>query len=193
LSIKIVAQKRQNAFSRSLQLSKGLPLKKTRAVGYADGCFPAIGEDRGVGGVFQKILFVCVGNICRSPTAEVLLRHARPDLQVSSAGLQALVDNPIEPTAGVLLFEHGLDGVGHRGRQTTPQLLVDADLILVMERKHLAEISRDAPQVSGKTFLVGKWRGNCEIPDPYRQQRPAFEHVYALLEDCVAGWAPYLR
>jgi protein-tyrosine phosphatase len=145
--------------------------------------------------VFRKILFVCVGNICRSPTAEVVMRHAlgRDDMDIGSAGLQAMAGHPIEPTAGLLLREHGLDGGAHVARQATPALLAAADLILVMQRKHLAEITRDLPEVSGKVFLLGKWRGNCEVPDPYRQQRVAFEHVYDVIADGVASWVPYLR
>ena len=60
-------------------------------------------------------------------------------------------------------------------------------------RAHQARIVRDAPQASGKTLLLGKWRGDLEIPDPYRQQRPAFEHVLRLIDESVAGWRPYLR
>ncbi|SEM44902.1 protein-tyrosine phosphatase [Pseudoxanthomonas sp. GM95] len=143
--------------------------------------------------MFRKVLFVCVGNICRSPTAEVLLRHARPELKVGSAGLHALVDHPLDAKAAELLGMHGLDGSAHRARQLTPDLLAAADLILVMERHHHEQILREAPQFSGKTFLAGKWRGSCEIPDPYRKSRAAFEHVYSELDASVASWLPYLR
>lgn len=145
--------------------------------------------------MFRNILFVCVGNICRSPTAEALMRHrlGRDDIAVASAGLQALVGRPIDATAGLLLREHGLDADAHRARQATASLLTGADLVLVMERRHLLDIGRDVPQASGKVFLLGKWRDGREIPDPYRQQRPAFEHAYRQIEDCVASWTPYLR
>jgi len=145
--------------------------------------------------VFRKVLFVCVGNICRSPTAEVLLRHqvgSRPGVEVSSAGLQAMVGRPMDDTAAALLREAGLDPDAHRARQATPSVLAAADLILVMEQSHLARIAREVPQVSGKTFLLGKWDG-CEIPDPYRQQRIAFEHVYGLIDSAVARWAPHIK
>lgn len=144
--------------------------------------------------MFRKLLLVCVGNICRSPTAEIVLRDALDSgFDVSSAGLQALVDKPLDPTAADLLRERGLDPALHRARQLTPALLGAADLVLVMERAHQARILRDAPQASGKTLLLGKWRGDMEIPDPYRQQRPAFEHVLRLIDDSVSGWRPYLR
>ena len=146
--------------------------------------------------MFKKLLLVCVGNICRSPTAEILMRHrlqGRAGVEVASAGLQALVGRPIDPTAAELLREAGLDPDGHRARQASPSVLAAADLVLVMEQAHLSRITREVPQVSGKTFLLGKWRGGREIPDPYRQQRAAFEHVYGLIDDCVAGWAPYIK
>ncbi|MEZ0471185.1 low molecular weight protein-tyrosine-phosphatase [Luteimonas salinilitoris] len=145
--------------------------------------------------MFRKILLVCVGNICRSPTAEILMRHMinRDDVEIASAGLKALVDKPIDPTAQQLLLERGLDGTSHRARQVNPRLLVESDLILAMEHRHLASIGRDLPQVSGKLFLLGKWRDGCEIHDPHRQQRPAFEHVCGQIEDCVASWKRYIQ
>lgn len=145
--------------------------------------------------VFKKLLVVCVGNICRSPTAEILLRQTlrdRDGVQVSSAGLQAMVGRPIDDTAADVLREHGMDPDGHRARQATPEILAAADLILVMEKAHVARVIRDAPQVSGKTMLLGRW-DSLEVPDPYRQQRIAFEHVYALIEKSVSSWSKYIK
>ncbi|KAF1699989.1 low molecular weight protein-tyrosine-phosphatase [Pseudoxanthomonas suwonensis] len=146
--------------------------------------------------MFRKILFVCVGNICRSPTAELLMRRrlqGRSNVEVSSAGLQALVGRPVDPQAATLLRENGIDPDSHVARQATPSVLVAADLVLVMEQSHHARIVREVPQVSGKTFLLGKWRGQQEIPDPYRQHREAFQHVYRLIDDCVDSWVPYIK
>lgn len=140
--------------------------------------------------MFKNILVVCIGNICRSPSAEVMLRNALAGkgIQVTSAGLGALVDHGIDATAQELLVEHGLDGSAHRARQVTPQVLSGADLVLVMEKKHLKRIMEIAPEASGKSFLLGKWNEDREIPDPYRQQRPAFEHVYRLMAEGVESW-----
>ena len=145
--------------------------------------------------MFNKVLLVCIGNICRSPTAEILMRHQlrdRAGVHVSSAGLQALVGRPIDETAGELLREKGHDPGSHRGRLATPSVLSAADLVLVMEQSHVARIAREVPQVSGKTFLLGHWDGRAEIPDPYRQQRPAFEHVYRLMAEGVESWKRYV-
>jgi protein-tyrosine phosphatase len=144
--------------------------------------------------VFHRILIVCIGNICRSPTAEFLFRRAFAGrgIECGSAGLGALVDKPMDPLAQALLAEHGMDGSAHRARQLTPALLREADLVLAMEQGHIASMRRLAPEASGKVMLLDKWGAGQDIPDPYRQQRAAFEHVYDLIERGVAGWQPYL-
>lgn len=123
-----------------------------------------------------------------------MLRHAviGKGVQVSSAGLGALVDHGIDATAQQLLLERGLDGGAHRARQISNTILAQADLVLTMERKHVRRITEIAPEASGKTFLLGKWQQEREIPDPYRQQRAAFEHVYTLMAEGVQSWVKYL-
>lgn len=145
--------------------------------------------------MFKRILMVCVGNICRSPTAEFLLRERlqHADVQVASAGLSAMVGYSMEATAAQVMREHGVDGSSHRARQLTPAILHESDLVLVMEKSHVAAVGRMAPEASGKVFLLGKWQDDTRIPDPYGQQRPAFDHVYQLIERGVAGWLPHLQ
>lgn len=150
--------------------------------------------------MFRRILVVCIGNICRSPTAEFLLRESLQQsgvppaaVQVASAGLSAMRGYPIEDTAAQVLREHGVDGAGHRARQLTPAMLRDADLVLAMEKSHVAAIGRMAPETSGKVFLLGKWQDDTPVPDPYGQQREAFDHVYQLIERGVAAWLPHLQ
>jgi protein-tyrosine phosphatase len=144
--------------------------------------------------MFRSILVVCVGNICRSPTAELLLRQRLEgnDVQIGSAGLAALAGKPIDPQALDVLVSHGLDGSAHRSRQIDDGLIRHADLILAMEQAHVDAITRRAPHVRGRTFLLGKWQNDRPIPDPYRQQRAAFEHVYRLIDGAVADWIPHL-
>ena len=94
----------------------------------------------------------------------------------------------MDQLALALLSEHGVDGSAHVARQLDDDMLQRADLILVMEKRHAAAITRTAPQASGKTFVLGKWQGDLAIPDPYRQRRAAFEHVYRLIDDSVSSW-----
>ncbi|MCQ4319138.1 low molecular weight protein-tyrosine-phosphatase [Stutzerimonas stutzeri] len=145
--------------------------------------------------MFQNILIVCVGNICRSPAAEALLAHKLEGkgLTISSAGIGALVGNPMDKTAHEVLSDHGVEHTSHRARQVDSKMLHRADLILVMEQSHIQRIRQIAPEVHGKTFLLGKWLDDTEIPDPYRQSKPAFEHVHSLLTQSVESWLPYLR
>lgn len=142
----------------------------------------------------KKILIVCIGNICRSPTAESLMREAlsRPDIDVKSAGLAAMVDYPIEPTAQSVLEEHGHLPMDHKAMQLTRQSVSGADLILVMEKRHVSGVLSIAPEARGKVFLLGKWQDDREISDPYRQGKPAFLHAYALIEEAVHAWAQRL-
>lgn len=145
--------------------------------------------------MFKNILVVCIGNICRSPTAEYMLKDKlanKPGLTIHSAGLGALVDKPIDATAGAILLENGIDPSPHKARQLRSELLLGADLILAMEPSHLKGISDIAPQVSGKAFLLGKWSNNDAVPDPYRKSREAFDHVYKQMDKFTDDWLKYL-
>ncbi|MDN3554927.1 low molecular weight protein-tyrosine-phosphatase [Halomonas maura] len=145
--------------------------------------------------MFQRILVVCVGNVCRSPVAAAMLRRALPDRDISSAGLGALVDQGVAPTARELAEADGLDVSQHEARQLTPAMLQEADLVLVMtegQRRAVADLS---PAVLGKTMLLGRWLDDGqgrEIPDPYRRSREVFVHVHQLLDEATSSWTSKL-
>ncbi|WP_259756625.1 low molecular weight protein-tyrosine-phosphatase [Pseudomonas sp. GCEP-101] len=145
--------------------------------------------------MFKNVLVICAGNICRSPTAEHLLRRhlAGADIRVSSAGLTAVVGHPIEPHAFATLQRHGQQPHEHQARQLTAELLQAADLVLTMEQRHLQDLFRQFPESRGKSFLLGKWQHDREIPDPYRQGQAAFEHAYALIEEGADAWSRRLQ
>lgn len=142
--------------------------------------------------MFDSILVVCTGNICRSPIGERLLQQLLPDKKISSAGIGALVDKPADSSAIEVSEKHGLSLVGHKGTQFTPELGRKYDLILVMDKGHIDKITQMAPEVRGKTMLLGHWLGQKEIPDPYRQSLDAFEFVYQLIEQACNCWATKL-
>src|SRR5215218_7200703 len=100
----------------------------------------------------QRILTLCIGNICRSPLAQVLLAREFPQRTVWSAGLGALVGEPADPISVALAAERGMDLSGHRAQQVNLQMCQRADLILVMEQHQSAELERRYPLVRGKVF-----------------------------------------
>ncbi|MCG7538917.1 low molecular weight protein-tyrosine-phosphatase [Pseudoalteromonas sp. OF7H-1] len=144
--------------------------------------------------MFDSVLMVCAGNICRSPTAEYLLKNklSGKNVAVSSAGLTALEGKAADALAQELAKEQGIDMSEHQGRQLIGTLVAQNSLILVMEQRHLTDLCSRYPQARGKTFLLGKWIGDKEIPDPYRQSREAFEHVYELIDSACGAWQQYL-
>ncbi len=141
---------------------------------------------------FDSILVVCIGNICRSPTAERLLKQALPHKTISSAGISALAGHAADDTATAVADQNGVSLEGHVARQLTRELCQQHDLILVMEQQHIDAVTRIAPEVRGKTMLYGHWIKR-DIPDPYRQSREAFEFTYDLLADATQAWAQRLK
>lgn len=143
--------------------------------------------------MFNKILVVCVGNICRSPTAERLLKSYQPNLIVESAGLGALVGKGADEHATSVAQAHNLSLDGHVARQVSGRMCRDYDLILAMEKRHIHALCELAPEMRGKVMLFGHWDGEREIPDPYRKSREAFEAVYTLLDQSAQQWAQALK
>ncbi|WP_261817986.1 arsenate reductase/protein-tyrosine-phosphatase family protein [Vibrio gallicus] len=137
--------------------------------------------------MFNKILVVCIGNICRSPIGEEILKQAFPAKQVTSAGLGALVDKPADDNSVKVSKVHGIDLSAHKARQITADMIAENDLILVMEKRHIDAITKLAPAARGKTMLYGHWL-NKEIPDPYKKSYEAFEHVYDLVDKSAKEW-----
>lgn len=143
--------------------------------------------------MFNHILVLCVGNICRSPVAEALLQASLPDKTIESAGLAALVGHKADPIAAELAKQAGVDLSQHQARQVNTELLRQADLILVMSEGQRAQVRATDLAAAGKTMLLGHWLpGKPDIPDPYKKSREAFEHVHELLQRSVQAWLPRL-
>lgn len=139
----------------------------------------------------NSVLVICMGNICRSPVGEMLLRQFCPHLTVGSAGLSALVGHDMYPLAREVALEKQLPITPHQARQLTTDLCQTCDLLLVMEKKHLELVNRIVPEMRGKTLLFGHWNGR-DIPDPYRKDRNFFVKVHQMLDDAASDWARVL-
>jgi glycine hydroxymethyltransferase len=105
----------------------------------------------------KTILFLCTGNICRSPMAEGLFRHAikgRGEFRVLSAGLGALDGQPPSPHSVQAMKEIGIDITHQRSRALTAELVRSADFILGMTHSHVDTVALLYPQAMEKTFLL---------------------------------------
>ena len=105
----------------------------------------------------RTILFVCTGNVCRSPMAEGLFRHAlgkRDDFRVLSAGVGAIDGQPPSVHAVHALSEVGIDISQNRSRRLTPELVQQADYIFCMTRGHVETINLIFPAATEKTFVL---------------------------------------
>ncbi|SBT08622.1 phosphotyrosine-protein phosphatase [Candidatus Accumulibacter aalborgensis] len=142
--------------------------------------------------MFNTILVVCTGNICRSPVAEYLLRQELESSvcwegRVVSAGIGALVNHPADETAQAMMQARGLDLGAHRATQLTIEHLRQADLVLVMEKHHRQAIFALDPTARGKTFLLGHWIDG-DIPDPYQRGEQAHTDAVKLIDAAIKPW-----
>ncbi|MEN4474065.1 low molecular weight phosphatase family protein [Mycolicibacterium cosmeticum] len=107
------------------------------------------------------VLFVCTGNICRSPTAERLAAAAAdamniPQFTAASAGTRAVVAHPMHPEAARVLERLGGDPSGFAARQLSPRIAGEADLLLTMTAAHRDAVLELAPRQLRKTFTLAE-------------------------------------
>lgn len=109
--------------------------------------------------MFNHILVLCTGNICRSPVVEAMLKAGLPGKTLESAGLGALVGRPKDPSAAALAQQAGLDVSQYKARQATTAMLRNADLILVMsEGQKSREAFAHAHQLLEKAVAAWLYR-----------------------------------
>jgi protein-tyrosine-phosphatase len=122
----------------------------------------------------KTTLFVCTGNICRSPMAVGFLREKlhkaglEGEYRVHSAGVWGLEGQPATPYACEVMAKRGIDISDHRSHDITPADVEEADLILTMTRGQAEAISVEFPQHAHKVHLLSEMAGrHYDIQDPY--------------------------
>ena len=140
----------------------------------------------------QSILVVCVGNICRSPMAEYLLKQDYPQLTIESAGISGLSGHPADDKAQLCMQHLGIDISGHIAKKLNAEHLKKADLILVMSKNQQAYIEQTWPFAKGKVFRLGHWQGQ-NVPDPYKHDQAFFDETCHNIQSYVSDWQSHLK
>lgn len=146
----------------------------------------------------QSVLFVCKGNICRSPLGEVCLRalarQAGRSLTIRSAGLETTPGKPAHLKAQATALENGLSLETHATTQVHAELLDKSDLIIVMEVAQKDRIHGLYPNTRGKVVLLGRFdsTGPLEIADPYSGTSEDFRSCYRQVKRCCEALAARL-
>ncbi|MEC9367855.1 MAG: low molecular weight protein-tyrosine-phosphatase [Pseudomonadota bacterium] len=144
----------------------------------------------------QRLLFVCLGNICRSPMAEGVFRSIAAEagiggLQVDSAGTGDWhVGNPPDARATRAARARGVDISGQRARQVSVDDFDSFDIILAMDSANMAHLRALVPHGSHKVRLFLEFApesGESDVPDPYSGGADGFERALDLIEAASRG------
>ena len=139
-----------------------------------------------------NILFICTGNICRSPMAEYLLQDMayknNVNISVRSAGTGAVVGAPVHAYIKLLLEKDGIDCNKHKARQISLKIIAESDLILVMEDYHKYTVNHLFPCSCGKTFLLSEYLSFGGIPDPINKQFEEFLIIQNMIKKGLQSW-----
>lgn len=149
----------------------------------------------------RSFVFVCFGNIMRSPMAAALFRQAiaiRPELitNISSTGLNATPGKPAHPWAISAAQEFGISLAEHQALLLTRRMVDEADAILAMDFQNQVELLSRFPHAAGKFFMLGTYlnsgTSSIEIRDPFFGDLDETRRCYRLLQTCVQNLATSL-
>ena len=145
--------------------------------------------------VSPSVLFVCLGNICRSPTAEGVFKQLAQqnglELKVDSAGTSGYRDNaPPDKRSQQVALDKGYDLSNLKCRKVSEQDFVDFDYIIAMDESNLRQLKRKCPsELQHKISLFMSYCDSAfdEVPDPYYGGGKGFEVVFDLIEQASKG------
>lgn len=150
-----------------------------------------------------KILFVCMGNICRSPTADGVFRHRLAAeglddrVSVDSAGTHGWhVGNPPDPRSVSAARSRGIDISDVRSRKVRPADFTEFDYVLAMDQDNLDDMGHSAAQGTARVRLFLEFAPHLDetdVPDPYYGGDHGFDHVLDLVEAASDGLIAHLR
>ena len=150
-----------------------------------------------------RVLFVCMGNICRSPTAEGVFRHKvaaaglEDRIEIDSAGTHAYhVGNPPDPRAQNAARKRGIDLSDLRARKVTPEDFRRFDYVIAMDASNHDDLRAICPpgyEDRLHMFLDFGHGDASEVPDPYYGSGNGFEIVLDLIEDASEGLLQHIR
>lgn len=136
----------------------------------------------------MNILFVCKGNICRSPFAEHYARRwLPPTVTVKSCGYYPIDGRPSPAIAQQVAQQFGIELESHRSQVISEQLVADADLIFIFDELNRDTVSQRFPSSSGRIFEVGVLgsRYPCRVDDPYGGEEATFANAYAQIAEAI--------
>ncbi len=150
-----------------------------------------------------KVLFVCMGNICRSPTAEGVFRHKvqqnnlQDQISIDSAGTHAYhVGNSPDQRAQDAALKRDIDLSQQRARRVSGDDFSEFDYVIAMDESNLDDLLSICPagyEDRLHLFLAFSDSENREVPDPYYGQGRGFEIVLNLVEDASEGLLKHIR
>ncbi|MFP4460021.1 MAG: hypothetical protein ACLFSQ_10590 [Candidatus Zixiibacteriota bacterium] len=144
----------------------------------------------------SKILFVCSGNICRSPLAEGLLKYYiinsdilnENDFKISSAGTLDIGQMPVSEKSATVASEYGAEINAHISKHIDRESAEEAEKIIVMSKKHKDYIENAFPSSAGKIEFLsnfGNPSSNKNIPDPIGEDLDYYRKIGKIIEDHI--------